>query len=86
MNKWITLSLLILTASMGFADRAPTKNFVWADTNRNGSITIEEFIAVRAVWAEQRGSQRDDAQAERIFLNKDRNKDGELSPEEFRLR
>jgi len=86
MNKWIILSLLALTASAGFAEPAPTKNFVWADTNRNGSITIAEFIAVRAGWAEQRGEPRDDAQAERVFLNKDRNKDGELSPEEFRLR
>lgn len=86
MKKLITLSFLALTVATGVAEIAPTENFVWADTDRNGSIIMEEFLAQRALWAKQRGTPHNVKQSEKIFFNKDRNKDGELSPEEYRLR
>jgi len=64
----------------------PIKNFLDADVNRNGQVTKKEFMDQRALWAKKRGSTHNEKQSEQIFLNKDRNKDGELTPEEYRLR
>jgi hypothetical protein len=64
----------------------PVKNFMDADVNRNGQVTRDEFMAQRALWAKQKGSPHDEKQSEQIFLNKDRNKDGELTPEEYKAR
>ncbi len=86
MKKIITLSLLILTVATSFAELAPTKNFIWADTNRNGMVTKAEFIAQRALWAKQKGLTHNEVQTEQVFLNKDKNKDGELTPKEYRQR
>lgn len=64
----------------------PVKNFREADVNRNGQVTKDEFMAQRTRWAQKRGSKHNEKQSQQVFLNKDRNKDGELTPEEYRLR
>lgn len=66
--------------------RRPVKNFREADVNRNGQVTRDEFMAQRARWAQKKGSPHNEKQSEQIFLNKDRNKNGELTPAEYRLR
>jgi len=83
MRKQIAVGLVCMTAVSGAALADSMKNFLWADTDKNGQVTHEEFIALRALWARQRGSVHNLEQSEKIFLNKDRNKDGELTPEEF---
>ena len=64
----------------------PVKNFRDADVNRNGQVTRAEFMAQRALWAKQKGFPHNVKQSELIFINKDRNKNGELTPEEYRAR
>jgi Ca2+-binding EF-hand superfamily protein len=51
--------------------------FVKYDTNKDGVMQKEEFMAMRASWG------KDEAESEKIFNFRDKNEDGELSVEEF---
>jgi len=51
----------------------PAAKFAKMDTDKNGSISKEEFTA----------KAKDAAKAEAAFTKKDANSDGSLSPEEF---
>lgn len=86
MKKKTTLILLCMLVAAGSGLADSMKNFHWADKNRNGRVTHEEFINLRATWAQLKGKAHDREQSEKIFLNKDRNKDKELTPEEFMKR
>ena len=62
-----------------------TKNFRDADLNGNGRLTKDEFTTQRVLWAQRRGVPPNLRKIEKMFLKKDVNKDGELSPDEYRL-
>ena len=100
MKTWKLFAGLAVLAACAFAQqddsmvflpkvekqRIPIKNFFDADTNHNGQVTLEEFMAQRIRWAEQTKTPVDEEQVKKIFLNKDTNRTGELTPEEYRLR
>ncbi|MEZ0274943.1 MAG: EF-hand domain-containing protein [Roseimicrobium sp.] len=95
MKLILTLGALILSASFALAadgdkprkpgeggDKPrpnPEEMFKKADTNNDGSLSKEEFLATpRAKENAER--------AEKIFTAKDKDKDGKLSKEEFAAR
>ena len=98
MKIWTRFAVLAFFASCAVAQdadvflpevitpRRPVKNFLEADVNRNGQVTKEEFMNQRARWAKKKGVPHNEKQSEQIFLNKDRDKNGELTPKEYRLR
>ena len=85
MKSIITLlSVLAITASVHAADDAkgkgkgadPEKVFAKLDSNSDGKISKEEFMAGPA-------AKKDAAKAEESFGKKDKNKDGSLTKEEM---
>jgi hypothetical protein len=62
------------------------KNFRDADLDNNERVTLDEFMAQRILWAERKGVPADKKQIEKIFIKKDTNRNGELTPSEYRLR
>jgi hypothetical protein len=62
------------------------KNFRDADINQNERVTRDEFMAQRILWAQRKGIPADRKQIEKIFIKKDTDRNGELTPSEYRLR
>ena len=62
------------------------KNFRDADVNHNERVTLDEFMAQRILWAERKGVPADREKIEKIFIKKDTDRNGELTPTEYRLR
>ncbi|NBR48224.1 EF-hand domain-containing protein [bacterium] len=85
MKKSLFLSTLIVATSLallganpvraqdGAKKKDPAKKYEKLDTDKNGSVSLDEFKA----------SKKDPAKAESVFNAKDTNKDGALSLEEF---
>jgi hypothetical protein len=62
------------------------KNFRDADLNHNDRVTLDEFMAQRILWAKRKGVPADRKQIEKMFIKKDTDRNGELTPSEYRLR
>lgn len=99
MKTWILFAgLAVLAASAVAKDEVDVflpipekkvimvKNFRDADLNDNGRVTLDEFMAQRILWAERKGVPPDKKQIEKIFIKKDTDRNGELTPSEYRLR
>jgi hypothetical protein len=72
-----TAALLSLPLALNAADQAKKKGpFVVADTDGNGSVSRDEYIAVMA-------GKLDKAAATTKFAELDKNKDGSLDRQEF---
>lgn len=81
MKTTAILAALFLSASLTIAADKPEKAdpeamFKKLDTNTDGSVTKEEYLASKK-------AQKDAAKAEKRFGKIDANKDGKLSKDEF---
>ena len=65
------------TAGTAKATAPDDKRFVKYDTNEDGIMQKEEYVEMRTSWG------KEEAESEKFFNYKDKNKDGELSLEEF---
>ncbi len=65
---------LALVSAQSFAEKASP-----ADTDSDGKVTIEEFFAARAKYAQQQGKAFDQAASEAAFITRDADKDGVLT-------
>ena len=73
----ITLSLII--PSILSADDGKAKRFKILDRNKDGSVSLEEYVETRLKW----NSKNTAEQSEKYFKYNDKNKDGEITLEEF---
>ena len=73
----ITLSLAI--PSMLSADDGKAKRFKTLDRNKDGSITLEEYVETRLKWNPKNTAE----QSEKYFKYNDKDKNGEITLEEF---
>ncbi|NDV63189.1 hypothetical protein G0Q06_12055 [Puniceicoccales bacterium CK1056] len=69
----IISALLLGTVTMA----GPEENFTKYDTNQDGLMQKEEYMAMRAKWG------KDPAESEKGFKWKDKDGDGALTKEEF---
>ena len=74
---------IICIAAAGTVLAGPKENFARADTDKDGFVSKKEFMAMRAGWAEKKGEEHDAEKSAKFFQNKDKNKDGKLTFEEF---
>jgi Ca2+-binding EF-hand superfamily protein len=72
---WL-ITALLMTAGIVLAAGTP-ENFKKHDTNEDGIMEKAEYMAMRAKW------KKDPAESEEIFNHLDKDKNGELTFEEF---
>ncbi|WP_158585608.1 EF-hand domain-containing protein [Pseudooceanicola sediminis] len=65
-------------------DAAAAKRFSEADSDGNGTVSVEEMVARMQAMAEQRREDRQTRMAERMIARLDQNDDGVLSADEMK--
>jgi Ca2+-binding EF-hand superfamily protein len=74
---WSAVAVLTMACAVQAGDSKLEKRFETHDTDKDGAMQKEEFMAMRASWG------KEGPEGEQYFNNKDKNGDGELSKEEF---
>ena len=86
LNKKIMKNLLLTIITITFtlptlliADDGKAKRFKILDRNKDGNISLEEYVETRLKW----NSKNTPEQSEKYFKYNDKNKDGNISLDEF---
>ncbi|MFL2847892.1 MAG: EF-hand domain-containing protein [Coraliomargaritaceae bacterium] len=73
----LTISFMI--PSLLSADDGKTKRFKALDTNKDGNISLNEYIETRMKWNPKNTPE----QSQKYFKYNDKNKNGQITLEEF---
>ena len=80
--KYILLTLItssFFLPSLLIASDAKAKRFNILDRNKDGNITLEEYVETRLKWNPKNTAE----QSQKYFKYNDKNKDGSITLEEF---
>lgn len=73
------ITISFATPSLLSADDGKAKRFKILDRNKDGSITLEEYVETRLKWNPKNTAE----QSEKYFKYNDKDKNGEITLEEF---
>jgi Ca2+-binding EF-hand superfamily protein len=79
--KWALIAFVC--AACGFSFAGPAENLKRADKNEDGVLQEEEFVAMHSEWAEKKGKEVDVEKYAKMFKNKDKDGNGEVTLEEM---
>ncbi|VGO19746.1 EF-hand domain-containing protein [Pontiella sulfatireligans] len=83
--KRLLLTMLVLVGFVAMdasAKEKPAEKTRTADTDKDGKVSKEEFLALAKKNAEKKGIEYNQKRAENIFAKKDTNKDGFLTADD----
>jgi hypothetical protein len=85
MRKWMVLVLLAsaTTGAHAAEKETPEQIFAAMDADKNGKVSIEEYVAYDRAQAKEKGKQFDKQRSEKKFKKKDVDQDSALTKSEM---